>query len=54
LGIKRDNPRVKLIKCQNSPFSHNQNSPPQETKFCNKSILGKAKVLTLFFKIHKW
>jgi hypothetical protein len=23
------------------PFSHNQNSPPQETKFCNKSILDK-------------
>jgi hypothetical protein len=31
------------------PFSHNQNSPPQETKFCNKSILDKSKVLTLFF-----
>ena len=25
------------------PFSHNQNSPPQETKFCNKSILNKSK-----------
>jgi hypothetical protein len=24
------------------PFSHNQNSPPRETKFCNKSILAKA------------
>jgi hypothetical protein len=23
------------------PFSHNQNPPPQETKFCNKSILDK-------------
>jgi hypothetical protein len=31
------------------PFSHNQNSPPQETKFCNKSILDKSKVLTLLF-----
>jgi hypothetical protein len=31
------------------PFSHNQNSPPQETKFCNKSILNKSKVLTLLF-----
>jgi hypothetical protein len=31
------------------PFSHNQNSPPQETKFCNKSILEKSKVLTLLF-----
>ena len=24
------------------PFSHNQNSPPQETKFRNKSILTKT------------
>jgi hypothetical protein len=32
---------------KNSPFSHNQNSPPQETKFCNKSILDKSKILTL-------
>jgi hypothetical protein len=31
------------------PFSHKQNSPPQETKFCNKSILDKSKVLTLLF-----
>jgi hypothetical protein len=31
------------------PFSHNQNSPPQETKFCNKSILDKSKILTLIF-----
>jgi hypothetical protein len=31
------------------PFSHNQNSPPQETKFCNKSTLDKSKVLTLLF-----
>jgi hypothetical protein len=37
------------------PFPHNQNSPPQETKFCNMSILDKSKILTLvFFKIHKW
>jgi hypothetical protein len=35
---------------ENSPFSHNQNSPPQETKFCNKSILDKSKILTLFFQ----
>jgi hypothetical protein len=34
---------------KNSPFSHNQNSLPQETKFCNKSILDKSKVLTLLF-----
>jgi hypothetical protein len=26
-----------------------KNSPPQETKFCNKSILDKSKVLTLLF-----
>jgi hypothetical protein len=32
-----------------SPFSHNQNSPPQETKFCNKSILDKEHFLTLLF-----
>jgi hypothetical protein len=31
------------------PFSHNQNSPPQETNFCNKSILDKSKILTLLF-----
>jgi hypothetical protein len=39
--------QIKFIKSKidqvpkNSPFSHNQNSPPQETKFCNKSILDK-------------
>jgi hypothetical protein len=26
-----------------------KNSPPQETNFCNKSILDKSKVLTLLF-----
>jgi hypothetical protein len=31
------------------PFFHNQNSSPQETKFCNKSILDKSKILTLLF-----
>jgi hypothetical protein len=31
------------------PFPHNQNFSPQETKFCNKSILAKSKVLTLLF-----
>jgi hypothetical protein len=31
------------------PFSHNQNSPPQETRFCNKRILDKSKILTLLF-----
>jgi hypothetical protein len=31
------------------PFSHNQSSLPQETKFCNKSILDKSKVLSLLF-----
>jgi hypothetical protein len=37
------------------PFSHNQNSLPQEANFWNKSILDKSKVLTLLFsKIHKW
>jgi hypothetical protein len=37
------------------PFSHNQNSPPQETKFCNKSILDKSKSSnSIVFKIHKW
>jgi hypothetical protein len=51
LGIKRDNPRVKLIKCQKLPlFPIIINSPPQETKFCNKSILDKSKVLTLLFQ----
>jgi hypothetical protein len=32
----------KFSSVKNSPFSHNQNSPPQETKFCNKSILTKT------------
>jgi hypothetical protein len=37
------------------PFSHNHKFSPQETKFCNKSILTNQKVLTLlFFKIDKW
>jgi hypothetical protein len=37
------------------PFSHNHKFSQQETKFCNKSILDKSKVLTLLFsKIHKW
>jgi hypothetical protein len=49
-GHKRDNPRVKLIKCQKLPlFPIIKNSPPQEIKFCNKSILDKSKVLTLLF-----
>ena len=40
----------KLIKCQKLPlFPIIINSPPQETKFCNKSILDKSKVLTLLF-----
>jgi hypothetical protein len=30
-----------------------KNSPPQETKFCNKSILDKSKVLTLLFSKFK-
>jgi hypothetical protein len=33
--------RMNLIKCQNSPFSHNQISPPQENNFCNKRVLIK-------------
>jgi hypothetical protein len=49
------------------PFPIIIKSPQQETKFCNKSILDKSKVLTLLFskskikssnsivfKIHKW
>ena len=32
-----------------SPFPIIKNSPPQDTKFCNKSILDKSKVLTLLF-----
>jgi hypothetical protein len=37
------------------PFFHNQNSPPQETKFCNKSILDKSKnSKSIIFKNHKW
>jgi hypothetical protein len=31
------------------PFAIIKNSPPQETKFCNKSILDKSKILTLLF-----
>jgi hypothetical protein len=31
------------------PFPIIINSPPQETKFCNKSILDKSKILTLLF-----
>jgi hypothetical protein len=37
------------------PFSHNHKISPQETKFCNKSIFYKSKVLTLLFsKVLKW
>jgi hypothetical protein len=50
LGTKRDIPMEKLIKWQKLPlFPIIINSPPQETKFCNKSILDKSKVLTLLF-----
>jgi hypothetical protein len=31
------------------PFSHNHKISPQETKFCNKSILDNPKILTLLF-----
>jgi hypothetical protein len=31
------------------PFPIILNSPPQETKFCSKSILDKSKILTLLF-----
>jgi hypothetical protein len=41
--------KSKIDRVPNPPFSHNQNSPPQETKFCNKSILDKSKNLTLLF-----
>jgi hypothetical protein len=44
----------KWSSIRNSPFSHNQNSPPQETKFCNKSILDKSKTNSTIFKILKW
>jgi hypothetical protein len=47
-GHKGDNARVKLIKCQKLPLFLKK-SPPRETKFCNKSILNKSKVLTLLF-----
>jgi hypothetical protein len=30
-------------------FSHNHKFSPQETKFCNKSILANQKILTLLF-----
>jgi hypothetical protein len=37
------------------PFSHNQNSPPLEIKFCNKSILKKnPNSNSSIFKVHKW
>jgi hypothetical protein len=41
----------KMTKCQKLPlFPIIINSPPQETKFCNKSILDKSKTLTLYFQ----
>jgi hypothetical protein len=43
LGTKRDIQIEKLIKCQKLPFSHNHKISPQETKFCNKSILTNQK-----------
>jgi hypothetical protein len=43
-------PKTLLCQKLSFPFSHNQNSLPQETKFCNKSILDKSKVLTLLFQ----
>jgi hypothetical protein len=37
------------------PFPIIINSPPQETKFCNKSILDKSKNSnSTIFKILKW
>jgi hypothetical protein len=39
----------KIDQVPNPPFSHNKKFSPQETKFCNKSILDKSKVLTLLF-----
>jgi hypothetical protein len=42
-------------KTKNSPFSHNQISPPQESSFCNRRVLIKKQVLsTIIFEIHKW
>jgi hypothetical protein len=31
------------------PFSHNYKFSPQETNFCNKSILANQKILALLF-----
>jgi hypothetical protein len=40
----------KLIKYQKLPiFAIIKNSPLQEAKFCNKSILDKSKILTILF-----
>jgi hypothetical protein len=38
------------------PFSHNHKFSPQETKFCNNSILDKSikSSNSIVFKIHKW
>jgi hypothetical protein len=36
------------------PFSHNQNSPPQETKFCNKYFGQIKSANSIVVKIHKW
>jgi hypothetical protein len=42
LGTKRDIPMEKIDQVPKTPpFPIIINSPPQETKFCNKSILDK-------------
>jgi hypothetical protein len=52
--IKRCSKR-KLIKYQKLPlFPIIKNSPPQETKFCNLSILTKSNSNSTIFKILKW
>jgi hypothetical protein len=46
-GHKERYPKRKIDQVPKTPpFSHNQNSPPQETKFCSSN--------SIVFKIHKW
>jgi hypothetical protein len=46
-------------KAKNSPFSHNQISPPQESSFAIRGFWSKdkqnnQKTNTIIFEIHKW
>jgi hypothetical protein len=54
LGKSRDIPMEKLIKYQQLLLFPIIKILPQETKFCNKSILDKSKSNSTIFKIHKW